>query len=71
MGRILFVRIAAVVSGLLFASFLAFPSFPSAGFLSFFHALRAGRSHVERRSPAAFRSRGQDRDAGAVRALIA
>ena len=35
MGRILFVRIAAVVSGLLFASFLAFPSFPSAGFLSF------------------------------------
>ena len=39
--------------------------------LSFFHTLRAGRSHVERRSPAAFRSRGQDRDAGAVCAVIA
>src|SRR5262249_5439703 len=29
MGRILFVRIAAVVSGLVVASFIAFPSFPS------------------------------------------
>ena len=35
MGRILFVRIAAVVSALLVASFVAFPSFPSTGFLSF------------------------------------
>ena len=35
MGRILFVRIVAVVSGLLVASFIAFPSFPSTGFLSF------------------------------------
>ena len=35
MGRILFVRILAVVSGLLVASVIAFPTFPSTGFLSF------------------------------------
>jgi len=35
MGRSLFVRIAAVVSGLLVASFIALPSFPSTGFLTF------------------------------------
>jgi hypothetical protein len=44
MGRILFVRIAAVVSGLLVASFVAFPSFPSSGFLSFTPAVSIDRT---------------------------
>ncbi len=44
MGRILFVRTAAVVSGLLFASFVAFPSFPSTGFLSFTPAVPVDRT---------------------------
>jgi hypothetical protein len=44
MGRILFVRIAAVVSGLLVASFLAFPSFPSTGFLSFTSSVSVDRT---------------------------
>ena len=44
MGRILFARIAAVVSGLLVASLIAFPSFPSAGFLSFTPSVSVDRA---------------------------
>jgi len=44
MGRILFVRIAAVVSGLVVASFIAFPSFPSSGFLSFTSSVSVDRT---------------------------
>ena len=44
MGRILFVRIVAVVSGLLVASSIAFPSFPSTGFLSFTPSVAVDRT---------------------------
>ena len=44
MGRILLIRIVAVVSGLLVASFIAFPSFPSTGFLFFAPAVSVDRT---------------------------
>jgi hypothetical protein len=43
-GRIQFVPIAAVVSGLLLASFIAFPSFPGTGFLSFTPSVAVDRA---------------------------
>ena len=70
MGRILFVRIVAVVSGLLVASFIAFPSFPSTGFLSFTSTVAVDRTLKGDRLPPS-RSHGQNRDAGAVRTIIA
>ena len=51
MGRILFVRIVAVVSGLLVASFIAFPSFPSTGFLSFMPSVAVDRTQKGDRLP--------------------
>lgn len=51
MGRILFVRIVAVVSGLLVASSIAFPSFPSTGFLSFTSTVAVDRTQKGDRLP--------------------
>src|SRR5271157_5090750 len=51
MGRILFVRILAVVSGLLVASVIAFPSFPSTGFLSFTSTVAVDRTQKGDRLP--------------------
>ena len=70
MGRILFVRIVAVVSGLLVASFIAFPSFPSTGFLSFTPAVSVDRALKGDRLPL-FAPTDKYRDAGAVHATIA
>ena len=47
----LFVRIAAVVSGLLVASFIAFPSFPSTDFLAFTPAVPVDRTMKSDRLP--------------------
>jgi hypothetical protein len=44
MGRIQFVPIAAVVLGFLLASFIAFPSFPGTGFLSFTPSVAVDRA---------------------------
>jgi hypothetical protein len=51
MGRNLFVRIAAVVSGLLVVSFVAFPSFPSTDFLSFKPSIAVDRTLKADRLP--------------------
>lgn len=53
-ARGLFVRIVAVLSGLLVASFVAFPSFPSAGFLAFTHAMSVDRTLKGDRLPVDF-----------------
>jgi hypothetical protein len=53
MGRVLFVRIASVLSGLLIASFVAFPSFPSTGFLSFTSSISVDRTLKGDRLPLA------------------
>lgn len=53
MGRIPFVSIAAVVSGLLVASFIAFPSFPSSGFLSLTSSVSVDRTLKGDRLPLA------------------
>jgi hypothetical protein len=47
----LFARIAAVVSGLLVTSFIAFPSFPSTGFLAFTSAVWVDRTLKSDRLP--------------------
>jgi len=44
MGRIQFIRIATVITALLVASFIAFPSFPSTGFLSLMPAVSVDRA---------------------------
>jgi hypothetical protein len=44
MGRLQFVPIAAVVLGLLLVSFIAFPSFPGTGFLSFTPSVAVDRA---------------------------
>jgi len=51
MGRSLFIRTAAVVSALLVVSFIAFPSFPSTGFLALTPAGSVDRSLKSDRLP--------------------
>jgi hypothetical protein len=53
MGRSLFVRIAVVVSALVVVSFVAFPSFPSTGFLAFTPAVSIDRTLKSDRLPLA------------------